>query len=113
MRVSGLTVGRNTIEVEAVAEDGLMTESYSVVVIRQEPSNDTTLDGVTLLEGPAGIFGLDLLTSKGGGLLRPSFNRNIKVYDASVPWNVTGATRRARNTTRYSGHRAARTFSSS
>ena len=89
MMVSGLTVGRNTIEVLATAEDGSMTENYNVAVFRLEPSNDPAFDDLTLLEGAAGLFGLDLLLKTGGGILRPAFSRQTRSYEASVPANVT------------------------
>ena len=89
MTVSGLTVGRNTIEVLATAEDGSMTENYDVAVFRLEPSNDPAFDDLTLLEGAAGLFGFDLLLKRGGGILRPSFSRQTRSYEASVPANVT------------------------
>ena len=89
MTVSGLTVGRNTIEVRATAEDDSMTENYHVAVFRLEPSNDVTLHDLTLLAGAAGLFGLDLLSKTGGGILRPAFSRQTKSYEASVPSNVT------------------------
>ncbi len=85
--VSGLTVGRNTIEILATAEDSSTTERYTVAVFRLEPSNDTTLDGLSLAEGAAGVFGLDI--PSGGGILRPAFSRRTTSYEAGVPSNVT------------------------
>ena len=89
MTVSGLTVGRNAVAILATAEDGSMTENYNVAVFRLEPSSDATLNNLTMLEGAAGILGLDLLMKTGGGILRPAFSRQTRSYEASVPANVT------------------------
>ena len=86
LTASGLTVGRNMIEVLATAEDGSTTESYTVAVVRQEPSNDTKLRDLSLAEGAAGFFGLDIPT--GGGILRPAFSPDATSYEARVPSNV-------------------------
>ena len=88
MTVSGLTVGRNSIEVLATSEDGLTTRNYNIAAYRLEPSNDATLDDLTLLEGRTGIFGLDLFSKMGGGILRPAFSPPITSYEASVSSNV-------------------------
>ena len=85
--VSGLAVGRNVIEVFATAEDASRTESYTVGVVRQAPSKDTKLRDLSMAEGPAGIFGLDIPT--GGGILQPAFGPETKSYAASVPADVT------------------------
>ena len=89
MTLSGLTVGRNTIGILATSEDGSTTESYTVEVLRLGPSNDTTLDDLTVLEGEAGLLGLDLLASTGGGILRPAFGPDTRSYGATVPSDVT------------------------
>ena len=86
MTASGLTVGRNMIEILATAEDGSMTESYTVAVLRLAPSKDTKLRDLSLAEGPAGFFGLDIPT--GGGILRPAFSPDTRSYEASVPSHV-------------------------
>ena len=86
MTASGLTVGRNMIEILATAEDGSMTESYTVAVLRLVPSKDTKLRDLSLAEGPAGFFGLDIPT--GGGILRPAFSPDTRSYEASVPSHV-------------------------
>ena len=89
MTLSGLTVGRNTVGILATSEDGSTTESYTVEVLRLGPSNDTTLDDLTVLEGEAGFFGFDLLVSTGGGILRPAFGPDTRSYGATVPSDVT------------------------
>ncbi len=83
---SGLTVGRNVIEILATAEDASTTDTYTVAVVRQEPSKETKLRDMSLSEGAAGFFGLDIPT--GGGILRPAFSPEITSYEASVPSSV-------------------------
>jgi len=87
LTVSGLAVGRNVIEVLATAEDASRTENYTVAVVRQAPSKETKLRDLSLEEGAAGFFGLDIAT--GGGILRPAFGPETTSYEASVPAEVT------------------------
>ncbi len=63
-----------------------MTESYTVAVLRLAPSKDTKLRDLSLAEGAAGFFGLDIPT--GGGILRPAFSADTRSYEASVPSDV-------------------------
>ena len=86
LTASGMTVGRNVITVLATAEDGSTTDRYTVEVVRQRPSNDAKLLDVSLAEGAAGIFGLDIPT--GGGILRPAFSPEITSYEVNVPAEV-------------------------
>ena len=87
LTASGLTVGRNMITILTTAEDGSTTASYTVAVVRQQPSRDTTLRDLSLSEGAAGFFGLAIPT--GGGILRPAFGLDVTAYEASVPSHVS------------------------
>lgn len=87
LNVSGLAVGRNVIEVLATAEDASTTASYSVAVVRRVPSKETKLRDLSLAEGSAGFFGLDI--PSGGGILQPAFSPETTSYEASVPAEVT------------------------
>ena len=80
MNVSGLTVGRNTLEIAATAEDGKATERYNITLTRIAPSRDTKLTGLALAEGKAGFLGVLSENS----ILRPAFNRNTSSYQATV-----------------------------
>jgi hypothetical protein len=80
MNVSGLTVGRNTLEIAATAEDGKATERYNVTLTRIAPSRDTKLTGLALAEGKAGFLGV----SSENSILQPAFNRNTSSYQATV-----------------------------
>ncbi len=80
MNVSGLTVGRNTLEIAATAEDGKATERYNVTLTRIAPSRDTKLTGLALAEGKAGFFGVTAEKS----IMRPAFDRNTSSYQATV-----------------------------
>lgn len=80
MNVSGLTVGRNTLEIAATAEDGKATERYNITLTRIAPSRDTKLTGLALAEGKAGFLGV----SSENSILRPAFNRNTSSYQATV-----------------------------
>ena len=80
MNVSGLTVGRNTLEIAATAEDGKATQRYNFTLTRIAPSKDTKLTGMALAEGKAGFFGVTAEKS----IMRPAFDRNTSSYQATV-----------------------------
>ena len=88
MAVSGLNVGRNTIELVTTAEDGKTTERYTVAVIRLAPSRDTKLTGLALAEGTGGFFGV----SSENSILRPACNRKTASYEATVTATVSAVT---------------------
>ncbi len=88
MNVSGLTVGRNTLDLVATAEDGKATERYTITVTRIAPSRDTKLTGLALAEGKAGFFGV----SSKNSILRPAFDRNTSSYEATVVATATTVT---------------------
>ena len=46
--VSSLTVGRNTLDIVATAENGKTTQRYTITVTRIAPSRDTKLTGATV-----------------------------------------------------------------
>ena len=48
-RVSGLTVGRNTITLGVTAEDGVARAEYSVAVHRDAPTGSVALDDLPVL----------------------------------------------------------------
>ncbi len=88
MDVSGLTVGRNTLEIAATAEDGKATERYNITLTRIAPSRDTKLTGMALAEGRAGFLGV----SSENSILRPAFNRSTSSYEAAVSGAATTVT---------------------
>lgn len=51
-RVSGLTVGRNTITLDVTAEDGVAHAEYSVAVHRDAPTGSVALNDLRFSEGP-------------------------------------------------------------
>ncbi len=51
-RVSGLTVGRNTITLGVTAEDGVARAEYSVAVHRDAPTGSVALNDLRFSEGP-------------------------------------------------------------
>ena len=87
LMVSELSVGKSTIKILATAEDSLATETYTITAVRQRASRETKLRDLSMAEGPAGFFGLDIPT--GGGILQPAFSSAIRSYEATVPSTVT------------------------
>ena len=88
LKIAGLTVGRNTLELAATAEDGKSTERYTITVTRIAPSRDTKLTGMALAEGKAGFFGVTAEKS----ILRPAFDRDTGSYEATVAASATTVT---------------------
>ena len=88
LMASGLTVGRNTLELTATAEDGKATVGYTITVSRIAPSRDTKLTGMALAEGKAGFLGVTAEKS----ILSPAFDRDTDSYEATVAATATTVT---------------------
>ncbi len=87
-RVSGLAPGTNTLEIAVAAEDGATTSVYTVAVTRPVPSDDATLHGLRLSEGPPSPG--FMLTAMAGELPEgdvapsPAFDPGVTSYAVAV-----------------------------
>ena len=87
-----LDAGENTIRVVVTAQDGVTQRTYTLTVIRLEPSTAATLSSLSL----------------SAGTLSPAFSSNRESYTASVGHAVSSLTIRAETTA--SGARVAYTL---